>query len=348
MRRKNTSPEEAITQLQKIFKKRGSKALEMAKKEILQEKFESKQVREALSYFMTQYWHDLARPTLLSVTSEAIGGDSEQTLPVAVPMILISGAIDIHDDIIDDSKTKNDRATVFGKFGLDTTLIVGDILLLKGLSLLGQAVQKGVPQTKILKIIDVVQKLFLELADAEALELQFRGRFDISPDAYLQMLWRKAGDVEAHTKVSAIVGGGSEGEIKALSRYGRLLGMLILLRDDWLDMLDFKELTHRMKKESLPLPILYAAQNPRTKRKINSILQRKNPTRRDAEMILTLVEATGFQKLKKLMRKLSDSAYSNLEEIKNRRYLEMVLSALEMPPFAERRGSRTTTNEHES
>jgi hypothetical protein len=52
-KRKGTAimPEEAMKQLQKIFKKRGSKALEMARNEILQEKIESKEAREALTYF---------------------------------------------------------------------------------------------------------------------------------------------------------------------------------------------------------------------------------------------------------------------------------------------------------
>ena len=61
-----------MKELQEIFKKRGSKALEMARKEALQEKIECKEAREALTYFITEYWHDLARPTLLSLACEAI------------------------------------------------------------------------------------------------------------------------------------------------------------------------------------------------------------------------------------------------------------------------------------
>src|SRR3989337_2793844 len=156
MKEKHVDPEEAMKQIQKIFKKRGTKALEMARKEILQEKIECKEAREALTYFMTQYWHDLARPSLLSLVCEAVGGDPELTTPIAIPMTLISGAIDIHDDIIDQSKRKYGRPTIFGKYGKDVALLVGDAFLFKGLTLLNKATENGISPEKMRIIIDIV------------------------------------------------------------------------------------------------------------------------------------------------------------------------------------------------
>lgn len=325
------SPERAMRQVLKIFKERGAKALEIARKEILEEEFQSKEIRDALTYFMTRYWKDRARPTLLSLTCEAVGGEPESTIPVAVPMILISGGIDIHDDIIDESKVKAERPTVFGKFGKDVALVVGDVLLFKGLSLLGRASQKGVPEAKLPAVINVIQKLFFELADAEALEYQYRGRMDISPAAYLKVVWKKAGDVEAHTRVGAIIGGGTEDEITALSQYGRLLGVMILLRDDWLDMLEFEELRNRIRNECLPLPILYAAQNPKAKDQIVSILRKRILTETNAQKIVTLVEAEGRRKFEELMEKMSSDAYSQLAKLKNdMKYLKLFVAS-QMP-----------------
>lgn len=337
------NPEQAMKQVQKIFKERGTEALEMARKEILREEFKSKEVRDALTYFMTKYWKDLARPSLLSLTCEAVGGKPEKTTALAVPMILISGGIDIHDDIIDDSKKKNERPTVFGKFGKDVALVAGDILLFKGLSLLGQLVtQEEAQGARLAAIIGIVQKLFFELADAEALEYQYRGRIDVTPENYIQVLWRKAGDVEAHTRVSAILGGGSKSEIEALSRYGRLLGMLILIRDDWIDMLDFDELRHRIRKECLPLPILFAAQDPKTKGQIASILQKKNVTRKDAGKIFALVKSHGFKELEKLVANTFKDAYSQLSQIRyNKTYLELLVES-QVPSFSETEEATTT------
>ncbi len=315
--RANISPEEAMKQLLKIFKERGSKALEMARKEVLQENIECKEAREALRYFMTEYWHDLARPTLLSLACEAVGGDPETTTPIAIPMTLISGAIDIHDDIIDQSKTKNERPTVYGKFGKDIALLVGDALLFKGLTLLNEATQKGISQEKMRRIIAIIKDMFFELGDAEALELQFRGRKDFSPEEYIHVVRKKAADVEAHTRISAILGGGSEEEIDALSEYGRLLGMLVILRDDWIDMLDFEESVHRINNECLPLPLLYALKNPKTRSEINTILTSKKITKKDAKAILEITYNTGgFQNYENLTRKLAENAFSRLSLMK--------------------------------
>lgn len=335
MKQEDISPEEAMKQVQKIFKKRGTKALEIARKEILEEKIECEEAKEALTYFMTQYWHDLARPALLSLVCEAVGGKPELTTPIAVPMILISGAIDIHDDIIDQSKTKNGRSTVYGKFGNDIALLVGDALLFKGLTILNKAADKGIPREKMLSIIDIIQNMFFELGDAEAMELPLRGRIDVSPYEYLQIVRKKAADVEAHTRISAILGGGSKKEIETLGEYGRLLGMLIILHDDWIDMIDPEEAQHRVQNECLPLPILYALRDTKTKSTLTSILLKGRITKKDAKTILeTIYKAKGFRTTEKLMLEYARSASSFIERIKyNRDYLKLLVQSL-TPPFS--------------
>jgi geranylgeranyl diphosphate synthase type I len=321
------SQEEMMEQVQKILEERGRKALEMARKTVLEEEIECKEVREALKYFMTEYWHDVARPALLSLACEAVGGDSGITTPIAVPMILISGAIDIHDDIIDQSKIKGSRPTVLGKFGKDIALLVGDALLFKGFTLLHEAVEKGIPAEKVAVIINIIKSSFFELGDAEALELDFRRRLDVTPEEYLRVVRKKAADVEAHTRISAILGGGSKEEIAALGEYGRLLGMIIILRDDWIDMVDFEEISHRIKRECLPLPLLYALQSPKTKSKLSSILFKKTITKRDVKIILDATdESGGLRHTEELMQEIARNARSFVKDLKKNRLALQLLT----------------------
>jgi len=327
MKQKHSSQEEMMEQVQKILEERGRKALEMARQTILQEEIECKEVREALKYFMTEYWHDVARPALLSLACESVGGNPDITTPIAIPMTLISGAIDIHDDIIDQSKVKGSRPTVLGKFGKDIALLVGDALLFKGFTLIHEAVEKGIPAEKVAVIISIIKNTFFELGDAEALELQFRGRIDITPEEYLRVVRKKAADVEAHTRISAILGGGSKEEIEALGEYGRLLGMMIILRDDIIDMIDLEEIVHRVKKECLPLPIFYALQNSKIKSTLNSILRKKKITKRDAKTILEVTDkARGLEHTGKLMQKLATDAYRSAENLRQNAEFFILLS----------------------
>lgn len=332
-RRKSTTREKILDQVEQILEARGRKALEMAKSKILEEQIECKQICEALYYFINHYWQDVARPALLSLACEAVGGDPEITIPIAIAMIFISGGIDIHDDIIDQSKTKRSRPTVLGKFGKDIALLLGDALIFKGLTQLHEAATQVALSKKIKIIIQTIEKMFFELGDAEALELQLRGRTNVTPEEYLHVVRKKAADVEAHTRISALIGGGSQDEIRALSEYGRLLGMTIILRDDLMDMLDPAETRHRIIKEHLPLQLLHVLQKRKFRHLVNSILTTKRITEKDAAIILEIThKAGGFKYLRKIMRELANNAISNLSQIAhNQEELELLVKATLLP-----------------
>ncbi len=324
--------EKITKQMQEIIEKRGRKALGIARKTILQERIECKEIREALHYFMIEYWHDLARPALLSMACEAVGGDPDITTPIAVPMILISGGIDIHDDIIDQSEKKRNRSTVLGKFGKDMALLVGDALLFRGFALLAKVYRKKVLPS-VRSVIDTIKDAFFELGDAEALELQFRGKIDLTPEQYLSVVRKKAADVESYTRVGAILGGGSKSEVEALGVYGRLLGELLILRDDLVDTADLDELSHRIRKEHLPLPILYALQASKSKSELKDLLSKEELPKNEAERIFNLTyKAKGIRQHGEYMEKLIENASRSIRNLRNQREnLLLVVRSIRLP-----------------
>ncbi len=334
MKKARLTPEAAMSQVEQIFKKQGTKALEIAKKEMLREDTESKEAREALTYFMTQFWHDLARPSLLSMVCQAVGGNPEVTTSIGVPMILISGALSIHDDIIDKTKAKGGYPTVYGKFGEDVALLVGDALLFKGFLLINSVPEETVPRKDMSLITGIVKDMFFELGDAEALELHLRGRIDVLPGKYLRIVRKKAADVEAHTRIGAVLGRGSEEQIESMGYYGRMLGMMIILRDDWIDLMDLEESRNRIKKESLPLPILYALQDSNINARLRAILLKGTLRRRDAQEILITVQNSKAMKLYfNLTHRLAAHAISGLKSAKSDSIqdLELLVKAT-LPP----------------
>jgi len=324
--------EEMMEQMQKLFEERGSEALNVARKLMLEEKIECKEIRDALQYFMIEYWNDLVRPTLLSLACESVGGDPKLTNSVAVPMILISGAMDIHDDIIDGSKVKRKCPTIFGKFGKNVALLVGDALMLKGLVLLNQPL-KAIPINKHEAVLEAIEEMFFQLGDAEALELQFRGRLDVPSEEYLKVLEKKAADVEAHTRIGAILGDGTREETETLGRYGRLLGMLIILRDDFRDSLDPFEMQHRLENEHLPLPVLYAITGE-SRVVIGSIIQKNTLTDKDARTVIEIAQKSGgVVQLRKLMKELARKASVSLETIEGDKGVLKFLVSSMLSPF---------------
>lgn len=330
----NLSQEEITEQLLKLLHERGDKALELTRKMLLEEKIESKEAQEAIQYFMIEWGKNTTRPALLSLVCEAVGGDPEITTPIAVSINLIVGGITIHDDIIDQSKKKDNRLTVFGKFGEEMALLVGDALMFKGFNELFTAVEKGVPAEQIAIISNIITRTFFEVGNAVALELQFRGRADVTPEDFLSVLKKKAADFEACTRIGAIIGKGSKEEVEALGKYGRLLGMLGLLRDDMIDMLDLQEIRHNIKKEHLSLVILYALQNPELHSTIADLLN-KTLTKEDAEKLLIAADqAGGFVLTDKYMQVLAENALNKLEEIRfNKTILRLLIRGMLLPEW---------------
>jgi len=324
-REKNVA-EKLVMQTRKLLEEKGSESLETAEKLVLEERIECGEIREALQYFMKQYWQDLTTPTLLSLSCEAVGGNSKEVKSIAVPLIMISGAIDIHDDIVDRSKEKDNRPTVVGKFGEEIALIVGDFLLGKGFILLNEACG-GVSNTKFSLIMENIKNAFSELADAEALEILLQREKTIKPDEYLRIVRKKAADVEGLMKVGAIVGGGSAEEIKALGKYGRCLGTLSILRDDLIDLMDFKELRHRIRYECLPFPLLHILRNTNVKSAMPLLSIRK---KKDVDAILDAVEkAGGFERCKEIMQDIAKECYTTLNIIKhNKKHLRLLIETM--------------------
>lgn len=319
----------AAEEIRKIFKERGSKVLEDARASVGREKIECKEAREAMLYFIT-YRSDVLRPALLSLACEAVGGDPSVTAPVGRALILLSGAFDIHDDIIDKTVKRVRRPTIPGKFGPNIALLAGDAFIFKGLAELFEGVmQSDLPAKKKLAIVRAIKELYFELGDAEAMELRFRARTDVKPEDYLRVMIKKAGDVEAYMRVGAMLGGGSDKQVAALGEYGRLLGMMILLRDDLQDLLDFDvELPMRVKEESLPLPLLYALQDRGRRRDILAILKKGDVRGRRARRLFKLVsEAGGIVKLGKLLKGIRDEAISNVKGLKNEEIFLKILQA---------------------
>jgi geranylgeranyl pyrophosphate synthase len=305
--------EKLIERTRKLLEEKGRKPLETAKKLVLEQNVECSEIQKALQYFMIEYWQDLTTPTLLSLSCEAVGGNADDVESLAVPLIIISGAIDVHDDIIDRSKIKDGRATVVGKFGQEVALIVGDLLLGRGFILLNEACRR-IRNAKFSLITENIKSAFSELADAESLEFLLQRKKTIKTDEYLHVIRKKAADVEGLMRIGAIIGGGSEKEIRALGKYGRCLGTLSILRDDLIDLMDFREMKHRIKYECLPFPLIYALQNISVNLMIGSVFIRN---KKDIISILEAVgKSSGFKHCKEVMHDIAKECYATLRNIK--------------------------------
>jgi geranylgeranyl pyrophosphate synthase len=301
--------EEILTELAR----RSKLALSLARKEITAIEVESQDGRGAFEHHAAN-WTDYTHPGILSVACEAVGGEQSDALPMQLIILLLTAAIDIHDDIIDETETKNGKLTVYGRFGKDVALLTGDALWMRGFMLLCKYIE-NLPPSMINPIVNIIQDTLSQVGDAHLIESKLKTQREIKPDEYLRMVKKKGANIELLMEVGAIIGRGSPKEVKALGHYGKILGSLITLREEFIDMYEPEELQNKIRTKCLPLPILYALEDTRYEKEIAKMLSQEAIPTEVAEKIVDVVfKSKGVEALLRSMQTMSERAIHILSE----------------------------------
>lgn len=144
-----------------LIVREGGEAVEEAKRMVKDLKVSSLKLKKMLTYFIDG-WRDYTRPAIISLAYRAVGGRGVEVASIAAPLILINGAFDLHDDIIDKSYVKGIEKgkTMLGRYGLNQTLLLADALLSKGLWTLSSTLRRaGLSEDKMEEIVDLIFKL---------------------------------------------------------------------------------------------------------------------------------------------------------------------------------------------
>jgi geranylgeranyl pyrophosphate synthase len=315
-------------QIAALLTKRGEEAQRKAREIILNEKFDCETIRNAILFSM-QEWNKIKHPGLLQIACETVGGNTNIANEVGASLLLLLCSAHIHDDIIDNSKSKEGKPTVYGKFGRDIALLTGDALLFEGLMLLHKICEK-LPAHKKEVIIHLIKSAFFEVSSSEADEVILRRERVFQPEKYLDNLCRRAAMAEATMRIGGIIGGGSSEEIEILGHYGRTLGILAAIREEFIDIYDPEELMNRYRNELLPLPILCALQDEQKRNEIISLIQKNHLSQEEAYTLAELVaDCDKVMKLKKKMQSLIENELKLLKPLKiNRAILKSIVYSM--------------------
>jgi len=311
-------PTESLTEKAlKVLNEKSAKARASAKQAILEEKTGIKKVDDAVEQYLSR-WKDSTRPGVLSLACEAVGGNPEEAVPLQAALLFIDATMDIHDDIIDESIAKKNRKTLYGKLGKETTLLLGDVFMVKGFNRLHKALE-NLPKDWSLQIIDEVNHFLSEVVEAHISEAPLKAKkWRVKPETYLHVLAKKASDLEGRMKIGAICGGGSTKNIEALSKYGRNIGVLLAVKSDFVDIFEPTELMHRINYEVLPLQVLYAVKSRKHGTRIRAILQKDLLKQKDCDKLIEIICATKeVILLNQLLNNLEKEAIQALNELSN-------------------------------
>jgi geranylgeranyl pyrophosphate synthase len=329
----NMNSESDLTeQVTEIIEEKGRVAIEKARNEILSMQTHGGEVTSALAHFakVTLTGGLPVFPVLLTLSCEAVGGKTEKTTAVSAALTLMAGAADIHDDIIDQSKVKYSKKTVFGKFGASVALLAGDALLIQGSTLLQQECE-SLTRDQRTAILALIPEALFEISNAEAQESHLMKSLNAKPQEYLEIIRMKAVVPELHCKIGAIMGNASKANVEALGSYGRTFGVTSLVRDEFGDLYEYPELENRIKNECLPLPMLYALQNPKLRNEIEAYIESGNFERKTLNRLKKLVlESDQVEELRKDLYRMVADGVNWLESVGNNMQLKLLKSLLKV------------------
>jgi heptaprenyl diphosphate synthase len=302
--------------LMKELQRRSRKCHELVRNSLLSEKIENRRLRDALEHYFS-YWNDFSHPGLFSVACQAVGQNPDSMLQPQAALAMMAAAFDIHDDIIDRSPAKHGCLTVFGKFGGDIALLLGNAFLVDGFTFLGDAIV-GLPDERAREVFRVIKGCLFEVGNAHALELNLRGRRDVPPEEYMQILEMKSASIEADMHAAALFGSDDAVAANVMKKCGRILGTLATLREEFIDVFEADELNRRVQSEALPLPIMYALQDAQSKVRIRNLLQKEKLSTTDVNRLVDIVFASkSVTALIENMKKLVVADLSLVSRIKD-------------------------------
>lgn len=311
-------PKSLIETAIEIIDRRGKSALDESIQHILQGSNDGI-VSEALEYYTRMIFPRVLPifPALIHLSCEVVGGKPDETKPTATAMMLITASGDIHDDIIDRSTTKFGRKTVLGRYGKDITLLAGDTLLIQGMGLL-QKNMSSLEPTKRIAINNLITQAMVELTAAEATETLLWKKDQVRIEEYFEIIWQKGSIAELHCKIGAIIGGADEEALDSITKYGRVIGVLATMKDEFMDVNNFSELKNRIKNEMLPYPFICAFQDGEIKKRILPIMKNKDFSKKDVQFIAsTILGSSEVQQVRDKLTKMGENELLTNPLLKN-------------------------------
>lgn len=235
------------------------------------------------------------RPALVLLAAQATraGADGVQAaLPAAAAVELVHNFSLLHDDVIDDDRTRRHRPTAWSVFGIGGAILAGDALLMLASDVLSAS---GSPATQpALRILnDAVQSLL----DGQCTDLALEGQPDVDLAGCESMSLAKTGALMGCAcALGCLSSGGGAGQVEHLTRFGERLGLAFQHVDDLLGIWGDPEVTGkpvysdlRSRKKSLPVVYALTSGTP-AGRELAALFHRQGPRSyddlaREAELV---------------------------------------------------------------
>jgi octaprenyl-diphosphate synthase len=262
------------------------------------------------------------RPALLLLASRMCGYEGERAVLLGSVVEFIHTATLLHDDIIDEATTRRGRRSVNDRWGNDITVLAGDFLYTKSMSM--ALSQDNLP------ILRLLSDITLSMIEGELLEIERSADLAVTPEIHLDIIRRKTADLfSGCTRIGGMLGGLGEEQERALASYGLNLGICFQMVDDLLDFTADEKVLGKpvasdLREGKLTLPALFLLRrNPDALGPVKTVLDDGCFDRVPADEIARLVRESGaLDEARRLAEDYAERARRDLAGFERSAYRE--------------------------
>ena len=168
------------------------------------------------------------RPAVLLMAARMAGYTGDRAVLYASVIEFIHTATLVHDDIIDESELRRGREAVHTRWGNHVTVLFGDFLYLKSMSL-------ALTQDS-LEIVRLLCDVTLRIVEGEIYQLTKNGVVELTEEEHFDIVLGKTAYLFAGSaRIGGMLGPTTREQQQALWDYGLNIGMAFQIVDDLLD-----------------------------------------------------------------------------------------------------------------
>ena len=242
------------------------------------------------------------RPTLCMFACDALHGEPGHVAPAAAALELIHNFSLVHDDIQDQGYERRHQPTIWAVWGTPRALVAGDAMQSLG-DFTSTGFASAVPPATALRVSKLLTESYLEMIEGQCRDLQFEQRSTIDTAEYLDMIALKTGAlIRSSLVIGATVATQDDDTIDGVARFGRAIGRLFQIRDDYLgiwgdDAITGKSTDSDIVQRKKSYPIVYAFQRASgpTRDELLGIYARETLHETDVDRVLDILAELGAE-----------------------------------------------------
>ena len=171
------------------------------------------------------------RPVLALMACSSFYSNPNLALKAALSIELFHNFTLIHDDIMDSANTRRGKETVHKKWGVNSGVLSGDVMLIMAYQLL-----ENYDSKTYLELNKLLNKTAKQVCEGQQMDMDFELKSNVEFEEYIKMIeFKTAVLLGCSLKMGAIIADASKEDQEFIYQYGINLGLAFQFQDDYLD-----------------------------------------------------------------------------------------------------------------